>query len=169
MNVRQTRLLGRSRALFRKDDLSGLLPAGETQSLALPGAEYTLWITPGLLGNVYKRRVTNEPTEVLIPDPKDALGGIGDQQGDYVDLDNNGSWWKTAGRVFFHPNPAVSPAQELAEVQRHFFQPQAFVDPFGNRTLTSYDTFTILYFYKRPSWEIQLQRQSIIELLAQTC
>jgi RHS repeat-associated protein len=142
-NVLQKRLLQQHRILFRKDNLSGLLPAGEVQSLAVPAAEYTLWATPGLLTNIFKRQTPNQPVENLIPDPKSMLGGIGDQQGGYVDLDNNGSWWQVSGKVFFHLDPTVAAAQELAEAQSSFFQPRAFLDPFGNKKTVNYDPYNL--------------------------
>jgi len=35
--------------LYRKDDLTGLLPLGQLASLGLPGESYKLAFTPGLL------------------------------------------------------------------------------------------------------------------------
>ena len=38
------------RTLYRRDDLTGLLPLGDLQPLALPGESYKLAFTPGLPG-----------------------------------------------------------------------------------------------------------------------
>jgi RHS repeat-associated protein len=142
-SAKQKRRVHQSRTLYRRDDLDGILPAGQIQPLALPGAEYSLCFTPGLLANVFKRQIANKPTEDLIPDPKRTLGGVGEQQAGYVDLDNNGRWWNPGGRVSFHSDPAATTVQELAEARSHFFTPRSFVDPFGNRTLTSYDPYLL--------------------------
>jgi RHS repeat-associated protein len=142
-NAKQKRLIRRSRTLFRRDDLSGLLPAGQVQASAIPGAEYELCFTPGLISSVFKRRSANQPDEDLIPDPPALLGGIGDQNGGYVDLDGDGAWWKTGGRVSFHLDPTAPAAQELAEARGHFFAPRSFADPFGNIKSVDYDPYSL--------------------------
>ena len=46
--------LGR-RVLYRRDDLTALLPLRGLQRLALPGRTYRLALTPGLLAQVFVR------------------------------------------------------------------------------------------------------------------
>jgi len=43
------------RTLYRKDDLTGLLPLGQLASLGLPGESYKLAFTPGLLTQIFQR------------------------------------------------------------------------------------------------------------------
>ena len=43
----QRRLIEQVRTLYRKDDLTALLPLGALESLALPGESYKLAFTPG--------------------------------------------------------------------------------------------------------------------------
>src|SRR5262249_17510285 len=63
------------RTLYRRDDLSGLLPLGELQPLALPGESYKLAFTPGLLAQVFQRPRQGLDSEPLLPDPAAVLGG----------------------------------------------------------------------------------------------
>ncbi|KAF1961208.1 SpvB-domain-containing protein [Byssothecium circinans] len=133
--AKQKRLLGHSRVVFRKDSLEGLLPPGQVEPLALPGAEYQLCFTPGLLSKVFSRTVSGHPTENLVPDANSILG----TQAGYVDLDNNGSWWRTAGQVLFSNGNTTSATRELDEGRTHFFLPRTFVDALGNKTTVDYD------------------------------
>ena len=54
------------------------------------------------------------------------------------------NWWIPSGRVFYSPNVADTPAQELAFAQQHFFIPHRSRDPFGNSALVSYDAYDLL-------------------------
>lgn len=75
----QRRLIEHVRTLYRKDDLTALLPLGEAEPLALPGESYQLAFTPGLLGQVYQRN--GQP---LLPNPAAVLGGQGADNGGYL-------------------------------------------------------------------------------------
>ncbi|MFL5706717.1 MAG: SpvB/TcaC N-terminal domain-containing protein [Ktedonobacteraceae bacterium] len=132
---RQRRPIEHARTLYRRDDLTDLLPLGQLQSMALPGESYKLAFTPGLLSSVYQRKRENQPTENLLPDLTAVLGG----QGGYADLDGNSHWWIPSGRQFYSPNAGDTPAQELAFARNHFFLPHRFQDPFGNNTIVEYD------------------------------
>ena len=52
----QRRLLKRTRTIYRRDDLSGPLPLGQVESLALVDATYHLVYTPGLLSADLRRQ-----------------------------------------------------------------------------------------------------------------
>jgi hypothetical protein len=69
------RPIGWLRTLYRRDDLTSLLPLGELHSLALPGESYKLAFTPGLLIQVFQRFRAGQPAEPLLPDPAAVLGG----------------------------------------------------------------------------------------------
>src|SRR5262249_54085126 len=84
------RLIERVRTLYRKDDLTGFLPLGEIESLALPGELYKLALTPGLLSSVFKRKQGDQPPEDLLPNPALLLEGKGADEGGYVSID--GAW-----------------------------------------------------------------------------
>ena len=54
----QRRLIARARTIYRKDDLSGVLPAGQADPLALVDATYRLDYTPGLLSGIYGTKIS---------------------------------------------------------------------------------------------------------------
>ncbi len=87
--------------------------------------------------------------EALLPNPAGVLGGKGEDQGGYVDLDSNGHWWVPSGQVFYDPNasvsdPASTSAVESVEAAAHFFLPRKFVDPFGQAVTVEYDPHHLL-------------------------
>ena len=137
---RQRRPIEHTRTLYRRNDLTDLLPLGGLQSMALPGESYKLAFTPGLLSSIYQRKRGNQPAENLLPDPAAILGGQGSDQGGYVDLDGNGHWWIPSGRQFYSPNAGDTPVQELAFARLHFFLPHRFRDPFNNTVTVAYDS-----------------------------
>ena len=139
-NQTYRRLIEQVRTLYRRDNLTGLLPLGMLQSLALPGQSYKLAFTPGLLAQVFQRN-----GQALLPNPAAVLGGQGADQGGYVDLDGSGHWWIPSGKVFFDvnaniTNPSLTAPSELAEARAHFFLPRKFADPFSQSGTVDYDT-----------------------------
>lgn len=129
----QKRLIERLRTRYRRDDLTGLLPLGQLQYLALPGETYKLAFTPGLLAEHYGSKLsTAELTSILR------------EEGGYVDLDQDGHDWIPSGRIFYSSNPSHTPAQELAVARQGFFLPQRFQDPFGQATTIGYDAHKLL-------------------------
>lgn len=134
------RLLGRSRTVYRKDDMSGALPLGTLEPMALPFQSYDLAFTPGLLQQVYRQSNGNQPAENLLPDPAGVLG----KEGGFVDLDSDGHWWAPSGRVFYSPSGSDTPAQERAYAQQHFFNGQRFADPFQQITAVVYDAYDLM-------------------------
>lgn len=123
------RLIEHTQSLFRRDDLSGPLPLGELEALALPYETYVLAFTPSLLTKVYGTRVT----------PAMLTG-----EGGYVQPAGSPDWWTTTGRTFLSPDPSHSPAQELAYARQHFFLTQRAVDPLGNASSVRYDDHDLL-------------------------
>lgn len=51
-NLLEKRLLKQRRLIYRKDDLTRLLPPGTVQTMSIPGTDYQLCFTPGLLSSV---------------------------------------------------------------------------------------------------------------------
>jgi RHS repeat-associated protein len=123
------RLIEHTRTLYRQDDLSGLLPLSELEPLALPGENYALTFTPGLVAQIYGSRVT---------------GAMLANEGRYVHSEGDSNWWVTSGRVFYSPNSGDTSAQELAFAQQHFFLPHRFEDPFGATSSMRYDLYDLL-------------------------
>jgi len=143
----QKRLIEHVRTLYRRNDLTGLSPLGEVESLALPGENYKQACTSGLLDSVYKRKRNVQSDEDSMPDRDLVLGGKGDDQGGYVKVE--GKWWIPSGRVFYDPaanmnDPAATAAAELGTAQQHFFLPRKFVDPFDQSLLVDHDVHDLL-------------------------
>lgn len=144
----QKRIIEHTRTLYRPDDCGvarndplALLPPERFEPLALPGESYKLAFTPGLLAQVYQ--VYQRNGQPLLPDPGAVLRGTAGDQGGYVDLDGNGHWWIPSGRSFYHPDE-VTAAVELAEARDHFFLPRRYRDPFGQKTVVTFDSHDLL-------------------------
>lgn len=145
------RLIEHVRTLYRKDDLTALLPLGEIEPLALPGESYKLAFTPALLALVFQRN--GQP---LLPIPADVLGGQGADRGGYVPSQNlkavglfpnsdpNDHWWIPSGRVFLSEDKTHDAGQELAYARKHFFLPRRYRDPFGQTTTVTHDDYDLL-------------------------
>jgi RHS repeat-associated protein len=152
--TRRRRPIEHLRTLYRPNDMgtaagntNQLLLLGQQESLALPGESYKLAFTPGLLEQVYQRSPgANQPAQALLPsaDRATVLGGLGGDQGGYVDLGGNGHWWLPSGRSFFSSGQADPPATELAQARGHFFLPRRIRDPFGKSALVDHDALDLL-------------------------
>jgi RHS repeat-associated protein len=144
------------RTLFRRDDVSGLLPLGGLQSLGLPGESYKLAFTPGLLTQVFQRPRAGQPTEPLLPDPAVVLGGQAESGGGYLQSqslkadgrfpasDSDDHWWIPSGQSFYSTNPADSAATELTQALQHFFLLRRYRDPFGHDAFVDFDAKDLL-------------------------
>src|SRR5262249_14265170 len=122
------------RTLYRRDELDGVLPLGELQSLALAGETYRLAFTPGLLAQAFQRPQTDGPIEALLPDPVPVLGAQSGASGGYLQSqqlraigsfpvqDAEDYWWAPSGQSFFSPDAGDSGATELAYARQHFFR-----------------------------------------------
>jgi RHS repeat-associated protein len=132
--AKQKRLIEHVRTLYRKNDLTSLLPLGGLEPLVLPGENYKLAFTPGLLAAVYGERVTD---------------AMLDTEGHYVHSEGDANWWIPSGRMFFSPGNADTAAQELAYAQSHFYLPHRTRDPFHTGTVSTesfvtYDAYDLL-------------------------
>ena len=124
------RLLKKRRLRYRANNLRDLLPPGTLESLALPGHEYRLALTPGLLTEVYRRGEHGD----LLPHRAQVL-----EEGGYVDLDRDGCWWTNSGRVFYSPERECGAADELVWALKHFFLVHRYRNAFGNETIVRFD------------------------------
>ena len=139
------------RTLYRRDDLSGLLPLGELHPLGLPGESYKLAFTPGLLTLVFQRG-----GQTLLTNPAAVLGGQAGKQGGYLQSqtlktdgrfpvsDADDHWWIPSGQSFFTVNPADPAATELTQARQHFFLPRRYRDPFGQNAFVDLDSDDLL-------------------------
>jgi len=120
------RLIEHTRVRFRRDDLTGVLPLGVLEPLALPYRSYRLAFGQGLLDDLYRGRVSRRMLT--------AAGYVRD--GD--------TWWIPSGTVSYSLGDGDDPAEELAFARRHFFLPRRFRDPYGNATTVGYDGYDLL-------------------------
>ena len=79
------------RTLYRRDDLTALLPPAQLQPQALTGESYQAALTPGLLSAIFGTLV---PAATLT-------------EGGYVQLPGETGWWTPSGRVFYSPGTAT--------------------------------------------------------------
>jgi RHS repeat-associated protein len=160
-NGRQRRSIEHVRTVYRRHDLSGLLPLGdlgELEPLGLPGESYKLAFTPGLLADTYRRQLGDAPEEPLLPEPAAVLGGSGADRGGYrssqdlrnehvfppnvghplwTESDKEDHWWIPSGQVFADKDDNAGTALTFAH--SHFFLPHRFRDPFGHSVTVAYD------------------------------
>jgi len=153
---RQRRLIGQTRTLYRKDDLTALLELGTLEPMALSGTTYTLAFTQGLLDQIFVRG-----GQSLLPNPAGVLNSGGADRGGYVAsgqlkaaglfpvTDPDERWWLPSGRVFLSPDGSDTAAQELAYAHQHFFLPRRYRDPFHSNAastegLVEYDAYDLL-------------------------
>ena len=122
------RFIAQSRTLYRSDDLTALLAAGQLQPLGLTGESYKAALTPGLLTDIFGALV---PAATLT-------------EGGYVQLAGENGYWVPSGRIYYSDGASDTPAQELAVAQGDFFLPHRAVDPFGGTTRAAYDSYALL-------------------------
>jgi RHS repeat-associated protein len=121
----QKRLTGRARTVYRADDLSGPLPTGQVESLALVDRNYQLSLTADMVTDVYSAVGTAA-----------ALSALATGTGGFIDLDSDGNLWAPSARVFYSPEPA---SPDTTYAGQHFYLPQGHVDPFGGTTTLSWE------------------------------
>lgn len=149
---KQKRLIEHARTLYRRDDLSGPMPLGNVEPLALPYESYKLAFTPSLLEQVYDGdgdgdKTATEPT--FLPGTQTRIygGRVTDEmlaEGGYVHSLGDESWWIPSGKVYYSPNEEDIPLEELAFARDHFFLPHRFHDPFDNFSTIAYDEYSLL-------------------------
>ncbi|TKA52636.1 hypothetical protein B0A55_13792, partial [Friedmanniomyces simplex] len=124
VQAKQKRLLSRSETLYRNSDLSGDLPFGNLDSLALPGVEYSLCLTEATVSTL-RSKLEKDATAVT-----DYL-----RQGAYLDLKHDGTWWVPTTQTFYTAQSVDLPSI----AQASFFSPTRTVDEFGSTTLFGWD------------------------------
>ena len=144
------------RTLYRRDDLSALLPLGQLQPLALPGETYKLALTPGLIAQAFRRQRQGQAPESLLPDPAAVLGAQDGNGGGYLQSqvakgdgrfpasDPDDHWWVGSGQSFHSTNPADDAGTELAEALKGFFVPRRFRNAFGHDAFAALDDYSLL-------------------------
>jgi len=117
-----------ARSVFRKDDLTALLPLGVLETFAFPGNTYQLAFTPGVLARVLDGKVgAPELTE-----------------GGYVQLPGSDGWWIPGDQMRFSPGDADTTAVELTYARQHFFIERRSINSFGAVKRTILDKYDLL-------------------------
>ncbi|HKY21466.1 MAG TPA: SpvB/TcaC N-terminal domain-containing protein [Vicinamibacterales bacterium] len=124
------RLLDHQLIRYRSNRLDSLLPAGQLQSLALPGEHHNLAFPDGLIEPLFAHR-TPEAIAALL------------ESGGYVDLDGDGNLWRPSGRVFYTTED-VPTSVELDEAASNFFLVRRVRDPFGQEMLSFFDGYRLM-------------------------
>ncbi|WP_223297266.1 SpvB/TcaC N-terminal domain-containing protein [Catenulispora acidiphila] len=130
----EKRLIEHVRTYLRRDDLSGPLPLGVMEPLALPFESYKQAFTPGLVAEAYAGRVSDTMLA---------------NEGRYAHTEGDANWWIPSGQVFYAVDPTDTPGQELAIARQHFFQPRRYRDPFhtdavATESFVTYDAYDLL-------------------------
>ncbi len=130
----QKRRIEQLRTLYRRNNLSGALPLGQLQSLAVPFESYRLALTAGIVAEVFAGRVTDSMLET---------------EGRYLHSEGDADWWVRSGRTFYSADATHSPAQELAYARQHFFLPVRYRDAFHTNSISAetvvrYDPYDLL-------------------------
>jgi hypothetical protein len=128
-SIQQKRLVECNEVVYRRNDLSGLLPLGKLESLALPGQNYNLCLTPRILSTLHR------DDENLLPDAATFLPS----KAGFVDLKNDGNWWAPSNLQFYNALVDASTSDEVQTAQLSFYLPQRITDPFGEGTIVRYD------------------------------
>ncbi len=123
---------------FLKNDLSGAMPAGFIDTLALPYQNYLLAFTPSLINTIYAGKATEE---MVRTDAK------------YLSLDGDNNYWITSGRTYYHPDLSLNPfaktitppiPADVTFTKSNFYLPIAFEDNFNNLTKCFYDDHRLI-------------------------
>lgn len=130
----EKRLIEHTRTYYRSDNLSGPLPLGKQESLALPFESYKLAFTPGMITGPFGGRVNDTILE---------------NEGRYVHVEEDKNWWIPSGRSFYSPDPQADPTAEFDHARRHFFLPHRYRDAFHSAAVStenfaSYDAYDLL-------------------------
>lgn len=111
------------RMLYLKDDLSSPEPFGTHAWLGLPYETYKLALTSDLLSAVFGAKLT---AEIVTNLNTGAISGY--IPGTALSLSLTDQWWMRSGIAGF--------AHDAAQ---HFYLPEEYTDPFGNKTTLAYD------------------------------
>src|SRR5688572_3931274 len=129
----EKRKIEHSRTLFLKNDLTGPMPFGEMDSLALPFENYLLAFTPSLVQHIYGDKYDEK---------------LFREKAGYVRFGDDDNFWIRSGRIHFHVDLSLDIYAKTINApiagytgfaQSNFYLPVAHEDNFGNLTKSFYD------------------------------
>ncbi|WP_295672218.1 SpvB/TcaC N-terminal domain-containing protein [uncultured Mucilaginibacter sp.] len=127
------RKIAHTRTYLLKNDLSGPMPMGTIDTLALPYQNYQLAFTPTLLASIYGAKAN----EALLRN-----------KGNYVRLEADNDYWIASGKTYNYPDLSATPNASAIPPPTHadiifakanFYLPVAYEDNFGNLSKVFYD------------------------------
>ena len=137
--AKQKRLIEHVRTLYRKDDLTALLPLGTLGVAGPAGRELQARVHARAAGPASLRASRPASRRGPAAESRPAARRQGRGQGGYVARDGN--WWIPSGRGLLRSGRGArtrsTAAQELAHARQHFFLPRRYRDPFGHEHGTS--------------------------------
>ena len=113
----QQRLYRHNRGYFATQDLSGVLPLGQQAVLGIAYQSFVLAFTQGLVNQYYGTKVTTAMLTAAM----------------YTHSEGDADWWIPSGTVVYPADPAAD-----------FYIPEGSLDPFGNLTTVTMDTYFLL-------------------------
>ncbi|MFT3750674.1 MAG: SpvB/TcaC N-terminal domain-containing protein [Agriterribacter sp.] len=119
----QKRLIEHIRTNYLRNDLSGVLPLYQLESLALPFENYQLAYTPGLLKDIYDEKADAATLTALMKKE----GGFVHAVGENGKEDDN--WWIRSGTAQFK-----NTGETGNDARDRFYVPVAYTDPLGSVT-----------------------------------
>ncbi|KAL8653504.1 MAG: hypothetical protein Q9210_002052 [Variospora velana] len=132
----------RTRTLFRKDDLSGLLPFSQMGALAITSKQYQLAFNSDMISQLFVR-----DSQPFLENASALLTGYVTtvslkSAGLFPASEPDDAYWVPSGLLYF---PLSSdPIRELQDVRQHFCSPRRFVDPFAAQSSAVYDQHDLL-------------------------
>jgi len=127
-----------SRTYYFKNDLTGPMSLGKTDTLGITYENQLLAFTPTLLAAIYGGK-TDEPT---------LRNG-----GSYIRSEGDNNYWVRSGKTYVYPDLTATPGIKIippattADViyaKGNFYLPVAYEDNFGNLRKVSYDPYKLL-------------------------
>jgi RHS repeat-associated protein len=134
----EKRIIEHTRTLFFKNDLSGAMPLGKTDTLALPYESYSLAFTASMLSFIYGGKTD----ETLFRNK--AL---------YIRSEGDDNFWIRSGRIYCYPDlsgnvtaKAITPATQVDVdfAKSNFYLPVVFEDSTGHLTKIFYDSHKLI-------------------------
>jgi len=125
--VTSKRLIEHARTNFYNNILTGALPLGVLEPLAIPYESYQQAYTPELLSNIFSDKIPSQSdlNDLMI------IGKYSHSIDESGRKDN--SWWVRSGTAQF-----LKPGETVADAQNRFFAPISYTDPYQAITKVEY-------------------------------
>jgi len=133
------RLIEHSAHVYYDEACDTMLPFGEMASHGTPYESYLLAFTKPLIEATYGSKITDD-TSIL------------EQEGKYMKIENK--WWIPSGYAIYK-----NPDETIEAIQKRFFSPIAYRDPFGAETKLEY--YKEYYLFPKATEDALVNRTEI--------